>query len=83
MEAPSGQEGGRGILRAPSEKQTPCLQESCLAETPGSLLLTHTLLASQRDKKGPLKSPLDSSFTPKDRTHWHLERDLKSQTINF
>lgn len=34
-----GQEGGRVSLRGPlSGKQTPPIQDSCLAETPGSLL---------------------------------------------
>lgn len=65
MEAPSGQEGGRVTLRARLRNRR--LQENCPAEPPGSLLLTHTLLASQRNKKkGAPKRPLDSSPTPKD-----------------
>lgn len=58
---------GEGDSESPSEKQTPRLQENRPAETPGSLLLTHALLASQRNKKkGAPKRPLDSSPTPKD-----------------
>lgn len=50
--APSGQEVRRVTLRGPlSEKQTPPMQEGCLAETPGSLPLNHALPVSQRARK--------------------------------
>lgn len=58
---------GEGDSESPSEKQTPPLQENSPAETPVSLLLTHILLDSQRNKKkGAPKCPLDSSLTPED-----------------
>lgn len=52
----SGEDDSEGPL---SEKQAPPLQENRLAETPGSLPLTHTPPASPRDKKSgvPKKSP--------------------------